>query len=131
MEPAQSKVIIIPEGYDQTQREQIGQDIVDTIKRRTLDGIDAGGNIFAPYSRSYEKTGTVNLKVTGDMLAGLIVLSTGRGFVRIGFDSTFANDKAAYIQSPRGQKAGNQPVRRFVGITQQDLSIILRRYPLN
>lgn len=128
-EANQSKIILIPGGYPASTRQQIGQDIIDKIKRRTAQGLDENNNIFAPYSPDYDKSGTVNLKVSGDMLAGLKVLSTGDGFIRIGFDSTRSNDKAAYIQQPRGQKVGRQPIRRFVGISQQDLNIILERYP--
>ncbi len=131
MEASQSKVITIPTGYSKQIRERIAQDIITTIKRRTSEGLDASGNLFKGYSKSYEKTGTVNLRLSGDMLEGLVVLATGSGFVRIGFSSPQANDKAAYIQSPRGQKLGKQPKRTFVGISQADLSIILERYPRN
>jgi hypothetical protein len=129
-EANQSKVIIIPDGYNAQQRERIGQDIIDKIKRRTAEGLDVSNRPFARYSPNYDKTGTVNLKVSGDMLAGLTVLSTGVGFIRIGFDSAGTNDKAAYIQQPRGRKVSNQPIRTFVGISQADLNIILERYPL-
>jgi hypothetical protein len=127
-EAQQSKVILIPEGFTASQRERIGQDIIDKIKRRTSEGLDVNNSPFAGYSPNYDKTGTVNLQVSGDMLAGLTVLSTGDGFIRIGFASSRSNDKAAYIQQPRGQKVGKQPIRTFVGISQQDLNIILERY---
>lgn len=130
MEPSQSKVIRIPTGYTQSQRENIGNDIINRIKRRTREGLDINGNFFAPYSDSYEKQGTVNLRVSGDMLEDLIVLGTGSGFVRIGFQSQRSNDKAGFIQVPKGQKR-DSPRRSFVGISQQDLSIILERYPQN
>lgn len=128
-EANQSRIVFIPEGYPPQVREQIGRDIVDKIKRRTAQGLDVNNGLFAGYSPNYDKRGTVNLRVSGDMLAGLTVLSHGDGFVRIGFDSQGANDKAAFIQQPRGEKVGRQPVRQFVGISQQDLNIILERYP--
>jgi hypothetical protein len=130
-EANQSRIILIPDGYSASVREMIGRDIIDKIKRRTAQGLDVNNNIFSSYSRNYDKSGTVNLKVSGDMLAGLSVLSHGEGFIRIGFSSQGSNDKAAYIQQPRGQKVGRQPVRAFVGISQQDLNIILERYPRN
>lgn len=129
-EPIQSKIISIPRGYNETQRREIGQEIIRKIKRRTSSGIDINGNLFASYSTNYEKSGTVNLSLTGDMLQALEVISTGPGFVRIGFNSRTANDKASFIQSPRGQKTGKQPVRRFVGISPGDLNDILERFPL-
>lgn len=127
-EANQSKIILIPTGFSKSIREQIGQDIIDKIKRRTAQGLDINNEFFASYSPNYEKTGTVDLKITGEMLSGLSVLSTGDGFIRIGFDSSRSNDKAAYIQQPRGQKLDKQPIRRFVGISQRDLNIILERY---
>ena len=129
-EPLQSRVISIPRGYEESVRQQIGNEIIRKIKRRTLAGIDIQGNLFARYSPNYEKQGTVNLTLSGDMLNELTVLSTGPGFVRIGFTNQNANDKAAFIQSPRGQKAGKQPVRLFVGISPGDLNDILERFPL-
>lgn len=129
-EPQQSRIIGIPRGYNASQRESIGQDIVRRIKRRTSSGLDISGNLFSSYSPHYEKRGTVNLSVSGSMLDGLTVLSTGPGFIRIGFVSQGSNDKAAWIQSPRGQKLGSQPVREFVGISTGDLNNILERYPL-
>lgn len=130
-EAQQSKVIFIPTGYSATEREQIGNDIINKIKRRTAQGLDVNNNIFSRYSPNYEKSGTVNLKVSGDMLAGLTILATGDGWIRLGFASADSNDKAAYIQAPRGKKVGRQPIRTFVGISQPDLNIILERYPRN
>lgn len=129
-EPAQTRIINIPNGYTARQRVQIGNDIVRRIQERTALGLDATNQLFAGYSRNYEKSGTVNLRLSGDMLNGLTLISHGPGFVRIGFSSTDANDKAAYIQAPRGQKLGRQPARQFVGISQADLNVILDRYPL-
>ena len=126
-EPKQSKVITIPKGYKPRVREKIAQDVINRILRRTSDGLDVNGNLFSGYSRHYEKTGTVDLKISGSMLSGLELISHGAGFIRIGFDSSMANDKASYIQSPRNN---NQPVREFVGISQADLNTILEKYPL-
>ena len=130
-EANQSRTILIPKGYTPRVREQIGEDIIRKIKRRTAEGLNVNNQLFSAYSDNYEKSGTVNLRITGEMLAGLVVLSTGNGFIRIGFASETSNDKAAYIQQPRGRKAGRQPRRSFVGISQQDLNIILERYPRN
>lgn len=129
MEPKQTKIINIPNGYKSEQRLRIAKDVIDFIRRRTADGLDVNNKFFASYSKNYEKSGTVNLKVTGDTLASISLLSHGKGFIRIGFDSEEANNKAAYVQAPRGQKA-SQPKRQFLGISQKDLNKILERYPL-
>jgi len=128
MEPNQSRIINIPASFNGRQRESIGRDIIRRIRERTSLGLDVNNNLFSAYSPNYEKTGRVNLSVSGETLQGLSVLSHGVGFIRIGFNNSVANDKAAYIQAPRGRKAGSQPVRRFVGINQRDLNNILRRH---
>lgn len=128
-EPSQSKIINIPVGYSARQRKEIGEDIVRFIRRRTQSGIDINGNLFAPYSSGYEKSGRVDLTVTEQMLNSLELLSHGRGYIRIGFGNSSANNKASYAQNPRGQKAST-PARRFVGISQADLNRILENYPL-
>lgn len=127
MEPSQSKIITIPTRYNASERERIGEEVVRFIKRRTSDGLDVNGRPFAGYRKSYEKTGTVNLRLTGDMMSDLEFLSHGPGFIKIGFTSSTTNDKAGWIQNPRGQKSGKQPQREFVGISQSDLNIILER----
>jgi hypothetical protein len=129
-EPSQSKLISIPTGYGPTERKAIGQDIIRTIRRRTRSGLDVNGNLFAGYAKSYEKTGTVDLKLSGNMLGDLEVLSHGPGFIRIGFTDSESNDKASWIQRPTGQKAGKQSPRKFVGVSENELNNILGNYRL-
>lgn len=126
-EPTQSKIIQIPDRYSGTQRKKIADEVIQFIKRRTQSGIDVNGNLFASYSKSYEKTGTVDLTVTEQMLNSLELLSHGKGFIRIGFGNRNANDKASWVQNPRGQKSGTEP-RLFVGISQAELNRILENF---
>ena len=126
-EPSQSKIITIPARFSGTQRKKIGEDIIAFIKRRTQSGLDINNNLFAAYSPNYEKTGLVDLTVSEQMLNSLTVLSHGKGYIRIGFPNSTANNKASYIQNPRGQKSGS-PARKFMGIAQEDLNSILDRY---
>jgi hypothetical protein len=131
MEASQNKLIVIPVGYSSSQREEIGEDILRFIRTRTEQGLDVNNNSFAAYSKEYEKTGeTVDLRFGGNMLADLEVISHGPGFIKIGFTNQESNDKAAWIQSPRGEKLGKQPRREFVGIALSDLNSILENYPL-
>lgn len=127
-EPSQSRIISIPTGYSGRQRKQIGDDVVRFVKRRTQSGINISGNLFAGYSKFYEKAGTVNLTLSEQMLNSLELLSHGPGFIRIGFGNTSANDKARWAQSPYGQT--DRPRREFVGINQSDLNRILENYTL-
>lgn len=126
-ETSQAAIISIPLGYSARQRKQIGEDIINFIVRRTQSGLDVNNNFFSPYAKSYEKTGTVDLTVTEQMLGTLEVLSQGPGYIKIGFGNIAANNKASYIQNPRGQKSHIAP-RKFVGISQSDLNRILKNY---
>lgn len=131
-----SKLISIPQRFNANQREAIGNAIVERIRQRTAAGLDINNEPFAPYKQSYRntdefqvaKSGTVNLRLTGDMMADLEVLSHGPGFIKIGFADNSTNRKADWIESPTGQKAGKQTPRRFVGISNADLSPILARF---
>ena len=127
-EPKQTKTILIPREHNTNTRELIGQDIIDRIIQRTGDGLDIAGRPFKGYSKAYGKPGIVDLEESGDMLAGLTVLSHGPGFITIGFDNAEANDKAAWVQKPTGWKVGRQPPREFLGISAKDLAAILELY---
>jgi hypothetical protein len=125
---SQSKTIFIPNEFTADQREEIGEDIVFHIRQRTESGLSVNNRPFAGYSKNYEKTGTVDLRFSGDMMADLEVLSHGPGFIKIGFTDSSSDEKAEWIQKPTGQKAGKQPPREFVGIAAKDLNRILDRY---
>lgn len=129
MEASQSRMITIPVGYDANARILIGEDILRRIRTRTQSGIDVNGNLFAGYAKTYDKVGTVNLRLSGNMISDLVILSHGPGFIRIGFEDQESNDKAAWNQSPRGTKRLSA-ARQFVGINQADLNSILENYPL-
>lgn len=131
-ESHQYELISIPRGYNAGQREQIGLDICNFIRQRTDDNLDAYGKRFPNYTKGYAKTidfkiagksiNDPDLRLSGDMLRDLRVLSHGPGFVKIGFTSgTDENDKAAWV-------SGKRP---FLGIQPKDLNRILGRYPLN
>lgn len=126
-ELSQSKVISIPREFSGTRRKRIGNDIVEFIRSRTKSGLDVSNNLFSGYSKAYSKSGRVNLTLTAQMLGNLKLLSHGPGFIRIGFDSGSANDKASWVQHPTGQKSGS-PAREFVGIATTDLTRILDRH---
>lgn len=127
-EPQQTKIIPIDRRYNTSERQRIAEDIVEYIKRRTRLGVSASNAPFPPYSPNYNKPGkgTVNLTLTGDMLDGLKVLSTGVGFIKIGFKPrSNENNKASY-----NQRTGPGPDRIFLDIMPADLSRILQNYPI-
>lgn len=64
----------------------------ERIVRRTLDGQDAHGAAFHPYSRGYAKTKTqalgsskVNLQVSGAMLNAIVITELTDDSVTLGF----------------------------------------------
>jgi hypothetical protein len=131
-------LISIPTSFNATQREAIGIDIINRIVERTEAGLDVNGNPFAPYKQSYKQTleykighgnsSKVNLTLTGELLGSLSIISHGAGFIKLGFDDSSASEKAKWIQSPTGQKAGKQTPRKFLGISEKDLNKILAKY---
>lgn len=131
-------LINLPSDLNVTQREAIGLDVIQFIKERTLNGLDINNNPFAPYKQSYKDTldykighgddPKVNLKLTGEMLGTLSLISHGVGFIKLGFTDQEAAKKAKWIEAPTGQKFGKQPPRRFFGIAEKDLNKIIERY---
>lgn len=131
-------LINIPKNFNATQREAIGLEIVNFIVDRTEKGLDINGNAFAGYTQGYKETleykighgadSTVNLRLSGEMLGSISIINHGVGFIKLGFDDSEAAKKAKWIQSPTGQKAGKQPPRKFLGISEKDLNRILEKY---
>lgn len=138
------KEIKIPKAYSRQERMAIGQEIVDYIRARTADGRDKNGSRFPGYSKAYinslafkvagKSKGEVNLKLSGDMLAVLDVLSTNPGKIKIGFDpgAPEAGRAEGNIRGTYGQASGSSSKRRdFLGIEPKALEAILDRYPLD
>lgn len=139
----QQKVLIsIPTGYTPVEREAIALEIVDFIRERSRKGKDKNNNRFTKYSKAYSesldfkiagKSAKVDLTLSGDMLAALDVLKTSNRGLTIGYQSgdeingrVEGNRLGSYGGKPNAQKA-----RDFLGISTQDLSKILRKYPPN
>ena len=109
-------------------RQGVGQAIIDRIRSRTDDNIDRKSKRFKSYSKAYASTlefkaagksvGNPNLRLTGDMLGLMDVVSTGRSTITIGWDEGDENKKA------HGHITGSDPgpkVRRdFFGLPEKD-----------
>lgn len=93
-----------------------GDFAVDRILERTAQGKDIDGDAFTQYSPSYDKSGPVNLRVTGAMLDSISSRPSGSQAV-ISCDSEIAG----YHQkgTPR------MPVRQFMGLSDADVSDML------
>ncbi len=99
-----------------------GKKVIDKIQERTLQGIDRNGNPFKGYSKEYAqslvfkiyaKTSKVNMKLTGEMLASMIVAGTDRHYVTIEFiDDKNKNKAHGHVTG----RLGKSVVRDFFGL---------------
>lgn len=126
--------IPIPEDLDLTRGERIelAEKIIEYVRERTLSGtgIKNGRRFeFPPYTEAYIKSkafkqagkspSEVNLKLKGEMLSDLRLLSENSSSLLIGFENgTFSNDKAD----------GNSKKRPFLGINKSELAELLRGF---
>lgn len=93
------------EGLPEHMMEDIGEYLLRSIRNNTLDGVDASGNEFQPYARSYKKyPETPNLYDTGSALNGMYAEPSGNTLY------INANDYMVYHQEG-GRKV---PQRKFI-----------------
>jgi hypothetical protein len=116
--------------YNASERQQIGTEIINYIVRRTKAGEGINKNPFkSKYSNNYVKTAEfhiagkvkdkVNLTLSGDMLDSLVVLETSTGRIKIGFDTSFENDKSVWVE---------RKGFRFLGLSDKELNDIVNRF---
>lgn len=146
----------LPNKYDDDVAEEIAQDIIDFIRRRSEEGLGikpgkygvVGSNDekeFAPYSKGYTesldfkvagKSKNVDLTLSGDMLASIefdkIKQKRSATEILIGvFDDDVVGRAEGNILGTYGdldRKNKNKIARNFLGITEDDLAKILRKY---
>lgn len=136
--------IEIPEDYGPQERRAIATEIVDFIRTRTQKKrVDKNNHPFAKYSPDYVKSldfkiagkskGKIDLTLSGDMLGALDVIATAKGQVTVGFENGSQENARAdgNIRGTYGKKPGTGPSRDFLGIAQEDLERILKRYPVD
>lgn len=132
----------IDSAYSSDERESIADDIIKQIRERTQDGLDKNGVKFKPYSKAYTQSmafqiagkskGDVDLTLTGDMLGSMVLLSSEKGSLLIGFkNGTEENGKAdGNIRGTYGKSKPVGPARDFLGISQSELKRILLDHQL-
>ena len=137
------KIIKIPEGYTSSERQAIAAEIIDYIKKTTKDGVSPiTGRNYKGYSKKYKesldfknaKDGTVDLRLSGDMVASLEMLDESFGKIKIGYEESDVNaGKAEGNQiGSYGMKSGTTgKARPFIGISSTALKEILKKYPLD
>lgn len=127
--------------YDLTpsQRAELGDLIIERIYERTTEeSRDANGKKFPEYSKSYKdsldfkvagKSNSVDLQLSGDMLAAMKVLSVRGDTIRVGFENgTEENAKAdGNIRGTYGQDTPNpKKARNFLGVTDAELRKLVK-----
>lgn len=135
-EPQQKVKLSIPESFNETDRVQLGELVIDHILERTSQGLDKNNKGFTAYAKSYsgskdfrlagKSKSTVNLQLTGDMLQSMTLLDHGTGYITVGYESgTDANDKADWAAA-----SDNGPSREFVGIKESNLNLLVEQVNL-
>lgn len=133
--------IDVPDGLTDSEREQLGKDIIEFIIDRTKQGYDKRGSRFPKYSKDYiaskdfkiagKSPADVNLTLSGDMLAAIEVLDHKPGKITIGFErGSGENDRAdGNIRGTYGSDSPKRGKKRdFLGIESADLKVILGLY---
>jgi hypothetical protein len=130
----------IPEGYSASQREAIGDEVIDFIRERTAKGLSWRNTELAGYSDSYARSlnfkiagkskDDVNLTQSGDMLGALTLLDHEDGKLTIGYEDGSLENAIAdgNIRGTYGHSKAVGPKRDFLGITKTDLRRIVDQF---
>lgn len=127
--------IDIPLDLTPPQRELLAQKIIQTIKDRTREGYSSTGRPFRGYSKKYKdsfefkvagKTDTVDLSLTGDMVADLDILSINNRYVLVGYEMDY-DDIGKVHGNVTGEYGNDKPVtspRDFIGLPKKWVDIL-------
>lgn len=132
----------IPKDYKPVERVAIAQEIIEHIINRSQKGFDVNNDPFPTYTKEYKdsknfkiagKGSKPNLTLSGEMLNNIELISHKSGSMLIGFDrgDSELNGKAEGNQiGSYGKKSGDpDKAREFLGISEDDLDDILKKYP--
>lgn len=131
--PQQKIRISIPDDLRPIERLELADLIIEHIVDRSQRGLDKNGNPFPKYSKGYMKSlnfsnagkdKSVNLELSGDMLAALNLLKHSSGELVLGYErGTKENDIAE--GNIRGTYGQSTPIpgkkRDFLGIESKKL----------
>lgn len=131
----------IPDEYNPSEREALGDIIIEFIRDRVQnDNTDKKNRALPGYSKGYLKSlefkiagkskGDVNMTLSGDTLGAMTLLSHQKGSLMIGFENgSFENAKAdGNIRGTFGKNKQVAPKRDFLGLTDGDLKRILDEF---
>lgn len=134
---AQQKIELdIPSDLTPSQRLELADLVIEHIVERTQNGLDKNGAKFKGYSKSYMKSldfknagksKSVDLQLSGDMLAALELLNDKNGKIVIGYKrGTTENDKAeGNILGSYGGDPDPRKARDFLGIDKKKLKELI------
>lgn len=115
-------------------QQQIGQAAIDIILKRTSKGVGLYGNKLKGYSQDYKdsetfalygKSSTVNMELTGDMLAALDIMEADSTKIVLGFNNP--TDAAKATNHQYGISKG-MPERPFFGVNLKELDSIRAQF---
>jgi hypothetical protein len=130
--------------YTAEERAAIAQELIRYIKDRSSEGKGPGGKAFSgSYSKEYKdsieykiarKDGTINQKLSGDMLDSIDILGNDPGRVRYGFEQG-TDENAKADGNIRGTYGQSRPIpgkaRDFLTLTSSEVQAVLAKYPLD
>ena len=130
--------IDVPDDLGPSERKKVADLVIDHIIRRTESGKDKNGDKFPAYSEDYvdsldfkiagKSKSRVDLKLSGDMLASLDLLTEKKGMIRIGFEKG-SEENARADGNIRGTYGADSPKRGkkrdFLGIDRKVLKQII------
>lgn len=126
----------LPKGLSRAERLDIADLVIEFIVDRTQRGIDATGKRFPGYSKSYMesldfknagKSKSVDLTLSGDMLAALSILDEKDGKIIVGYEKGSDEEGRAEgnILGSYGGEPDKKKARPFLGIKPNELKKIV------
>lgn len=120
--------IPVPRSLTELQKEELARRILVEVRDRTSRGIDKNGKSFPKYSKEYDKSGTPNLELTGDMLAELDIVNITGSSIVIGYDTGHPDAgqvEGNTIGSYGQPKANSSKARDFIGLPTKRVNLII------
>jgi hypothetical protein len=135
-----SEKVIISKKYSKEQRIAIATEIIEYIRQRAEDANVPGKKKYSPgYAKSLDfkiagkDEGKVDMRLSGDMLTELDVLSEKAGEITVGygFNSDQWGKAKGNILGSYGKAPNKKNARPFLTLSSNDIKKILADYPLD
>jgi hypothetical protein len=134
--------IKIPSQYSNRTATAIANDLIDLILARTEKGEGSNGKKFPKYSSAYKKSfefqaagkgNNVDLRLSGEMLNELSIVSVAAGEIVIGYneDSSVAGRVEGNVLGSYGGDPDSKKARNFLELSEKEIQGVLNNYPLD